>query len=39
MSRATMTNTVGVEYLTSNIEGGEFSLFRLHYRELAYAPH
>jgi len=25
MSRATMTNTVGVEYLTSNIEGGEFS--------------
>lgn len=25
MSRATMTNTVGVEYLTTNIEGGEFS--------------
>ncbi|MDK8450311.1 HsdM family class I SAM-dependent methyltransferase [Corynebacterium mastitidis] len=25
MSRATMQNTVGVEYLTTNIEGGEFS--------------
>lgn len=25
MSRATMTNAVGVDYLTSNIEGGEYS--------------
>lgn len=25
MSRATMTNTVGVNYLTTNIEGGEYS--------------
>lgn len=25
MSRATMTNNIGVEYLTANIEGGEFS--------------
>lgn len=25
MSRAAMTNTVGIEYLSSNIEGGEFS--------------
>ncbi|WKD56891.1 Restriction enzyme BgcI subunit alpha [Corynebacterium capitovis DSM 44611] len=25
MSRATMQNTVGVEYLTTNIEGGEYS--------------